>query len=284
MKSQLRWQFTMGKRQYWNSEAKNKRWIKEGRGQGIRSNYKPWLTVRDVASEGRSHRVFGHITHRTHHLLSDLELATFLLLQWRPTTTDIREQFPLDRTLTREISKQLGVQHPNHQGLDQYMSSDFVVDSQAKEQPRFAIQVKPIAAFSDPRTIEKLEIEKLYWREKGVPFYWVTENQIPPIVFENINLLYNHIEGDGDREELLIQLDIFSKHLKASETLRVKDLCMKLDLSYDHEPGEALYQMKRLLAKRYLHFDIAKPFVQLRCSDITIESVDALMEGWRVSS
>jgi len=66
----------MAKNQYRNSEAKNARWIKEGRGQGNGKDYKPWFTVRDVPSEGRSHRLFGHITHRTHHLLSDLELAT----------------------------------------------------------------------------------------------------------------------------------------------------------------------------------------------------------------
>lgn len=164
------------------------------------------------------------------------------------------------------------------------MSSDFVVDSLEKARPRFAIQVKSKEAYSDPRTIEKLEIEKLYWREKGIPFYWVTERQIPSIVFENINLLYNHIEDDDDQDELLIQLEVFSKHMQASDVLRVKDLCMKLDLSYEQEPGEALYQFKRLLAKRYLHFDITKPFVELRCSDITIETVNALKEGWRVSS
>lgn len=274
----------MGKKQYWNSEAKNKRWIKEGRGQGAGSNYKPWLTVRDVASEGRSHRVFGHITQRTHHLLSDLELATFLLLQWRPTTTDIREQFPLDREVTQEISKRLGSDHPSHQGLDQYMSSDFVVDSTEKDKPRFAIQVKPTEAYSNPRTIEKLEIERIYWREKGVPFFWVTEKQIPPTVFENINLLYNHINNDDDQYELLIQLEIFSKYLREYEELRVKELCMKLDQSYDQEPGEALYQIKRLFAKRYIHFDITKPFVELRCSDVNVEAVNALTEGWRVSS
>lgn len=75
----------MGSKKYWNSEAKNLSWRKQGRGQGAGSDYKPWLTVRDVPSEGRSHRVFGHLTQRTHHLLSDLELATFLLLQWRPS-------------------------------------------------------------------------------------------------------------------------------------------------------------------------------------------------------
>jgi hypothetical protein len=68
----------MGKKRYSNSEAKNARWIKEGRGQGVGADYKPWLTVRDVPSEVRSHRIFGHVTHCTHHLLSDLELATVL--------------------------------------------------------------------------------------------------------------------------------------------------------------------------------------------------------------
>lgn len=274
----------MGKKQYWNSEAKNQRWIKEGRGQGTGLNYKPWLTVRDVASEGRSHRIFGHITQRTHHLLSDLELATFLLLQWRSTTSDIREQFPLDRELTRDISERLGVKHPNHQGVDQYMSSDFVVDSLEQGRPRFAIQVKPKEAYSHPRTIEKLEIERLYWSEKGVPLFWVTENQIPSIVFENINLLYNHIDVGTERDELLLQFEIYSNHLRANKKLRVKELCMKIDASYDHELGEALYQLKRLLAQRYFHFDITKPFAELRCSDITIETAHALKEGWHVSS
>lgn len=114
--------------------------------------------------------------------------------------------------------------------------------------------------------------------------FWVTENQIPPIVFENINLLYNHIDDDTDQNNLLVQLDVFSKYIRQSENLRVKELCMKLDASYDHEPGEALYQIKRLLAHRYFHFDITKPFTELRCSDITAETFNALQEGWRVSS
>ena len=64
------------------TEHQQKRWIKEGRGQGNLKDYKPWITIRDVSSKGRSHRVFGHTTKRTHHLLSDLELAIFLLLDW----------------------------------------------------------------------------------------------------------------------------------------------------------------------------------------------------------
>lgn len=274
----------MGRKQYWNSEDKNRRWIKEGRGQGTGSNYKPWLTVRDVASEGRSHRVFGHITQRTHHLLSDLELATFLLLQWRSSIKDIREQFPLDREITREISERKGIEHPHYNGVEQYMSSDFVIDSLEENKSRFVIQVKSTEAFDNPRTIEKLEIERSYWQQKGIPFSWVTENQIPPIVFENINLLYNHIDDDLNQDDLFLHLEVYSEHLLLNKDLKVKELCMKLDIAYDNEPGEALYQIKRLLAQRYFHFDITKPFIDLRCSDITPEALNIVQEVWRVSS
>lgn len=47
----------MAKKSYSNSEIKSQKWVKEGRGSGQGSDYKPWLTVRDVLSEGRSHRI-----------------------------------------------------------------------------------------------------------------------------------------------------------------------------------------------------------------------------------
>lgn len=47
---------------------------KEGCGQGFGANYKSWITIRDVSSDGRSHRIYGHKSQRTYHLLSDLEL------------------------------------------------------------------------------------------------------------------------------------------------------------------------------------------------------------------
>ncbi|WP_222705775.1 hypothetical protein [Salidesulfovibrio onnuriiensis] len=55
------------------TEVTFQQWIKEGRGSGKGRDCKPWLTVRDVASQGRSHRVFGFKSQRTHHLFFDLE-------------------------------------------------------------------------------------------------------------------------------------------------------------------------------------------------------------------
>ena len=56
------------------------------------------VTVRDLSSLGRSHQVYSHKTKRTHHLLSDLELAIFLILEWNLLIQGIREQFPLRTT------------------------------------------------------------------------------------------------------------------------------------------------------------------------------------------
>lgn len=275
----------MARKQYWNSEAKNARWIKQGRGKGAGHDYKPWLTVRDVPSEGRVHRVFGHLTKRTHHLLSDLELATFLMLQWRETTTDIREQFPLERALTEQISNEMGVLHPAQKGILQYMSSDFLVNSEERHLPVFALQVKPSSKLCDPRTVEKLEIERRYWKHKEIPWFIVTEEQIPRIVFENIDWLYNlQSEQDNEEEGVVHQLELYSEWLKKYPNLKLIELCKKLDVAYSLELGESLFQIRNLLAKRYFHFDITIPFKELRCQDLRSESQDAVLEFINVSS
>ena len=54
---------------YGFDEAKIARFRKEGRGDGSGADYTPWLTVRDVPSRGRSHRIAGVVTGRVHQAL-----------------------------------------------------------------------------------------------------------------------------------------------------------------------------------------------------------------------
>lgn len=273
----------MGKKQYWNSEAKNVRWIKEGRGRGTGKEYKPWLTVRDVPSEGRSHRIFGHITHRTHHFFSDLELATFLLLQWRNLTIDIREQFPLDIAVTKRLCEEAGIKHPEHGGVPQFMSSDFLVNTSDPNNHTFAIQVKTSSALKEARTIEKLEIERRYWLEKEIPWYLVTEKEIPVEVFRNIDWLYSLQVQEFSLEEESRFLEFFSIRLEQNTSLTIIDLCKQLDSAYHLELGESLYQIRALLARRYFHFDITIPYSKLRCGNLISESLDTVVEIQHVS-
>ena len=103
----------MARKRYGFNEAKIKRYTRQGRGAGVGKDYKPWVTVADVPSLGRVHRVFCPKTEREHHLLSDNEYYAFLLQWWNDNVIDIREQFPLlDRKKTLEIAALCGIRHP----------------------------------------------------------------------------------------------------------------------------------------------------------------------------
>ena len=151
-----------------HTEAQYRKWIKEGRGTGEYQDYKPWLTVYDAPSDGRVHRVFGYKSKRTHHLLSDLELSMFYLLEWRQDVLQVKEQFPLEREITLELAESAGIKHPNVRGVDQYLSSDFLVETTSRDLPYFALQAKYVSTFEEHRKIEILELEKRFWHEKQI--------------------------------------------------------------------------------------------------------------------
>lgn len=106
---------TADKNKSLNSKTIEKR-FKEGRGSGAGSAYQPYLTVGDISSKGRSHRLPSATIGRVHHLLSDLELHVFYQLDWHPDVVDIREQFPIPLSASRELSDQMGIAHPSYQG------------------------------------------------------------------------------------------------------------------------------------------------------------------------
>lgn len=267
------------------TETQFAKWIKERRGSGEHADYMPWLTVRDLPSLGRVHRVFGHKSKRTHHLLSDLELAAFLLLEWHPEVTQIREQFPLERDTTRRLAVDVGIEHPNMGGVDQYMSSDFLVDSADETEPRFVWQAKYAAALGNARTVEKLEVERRYWEEKEHPWYLVTEREIPPVVFKNIQWLYPAQRDDEEDMELALQqIEFYAYHFEKNPNKTLIVICKELDAAYDLPLGESLYEVRRLLTKRYFTFDIFIPSTKLTAKDLQAGDLGFIREVYLVSN
>lgn len=82
----------MSKRKRTSSVEKR---LKDGRGQGIETDYKPWLVIQDLGSLGRSTRLRGVKIPRQFEFLSDLERNYFYLLEYSYLVVDIREQYPL---------------------------------------------------------------------------------------------------------------------------------------------------------------------------------------------
>ncbi|MDZ7952507.1 TnsA endonuclease N-terminal domain-containing protein [Nostoc sp. DedQUE09] len=248
-----------------NPEVIN-RYIKEGRGQGIASEYKPWLLIQDVPSLGLATRIKGWKTKRVHHLHSNLELNYFYVLEWSSIVCDIREQYPLlplEETLA--IAEQSGIPHPKHPKTQEpiVMTTDFCVTVRQKigvvEQIR---TVKYAQDLQSERTLQKLDIERQYWQSRGIDWKIVTENEISEALVKNVEWLHPYLVVENlsplsASEIRRIETALTLRIVKHNQSLAriAADCDDKLGLS----PGICLTVARHLLANRKWLIDMNKP-------------------------
>ncbi len=256
----------MAKRRYSFDEATLARFLKEGRGQGAGGSYKPWLTIQDVPSQGRTARPTGWKTGRLHHLLSDIETALFYLLDWEDHVLDIREQFPLDREKTRQIASKMGVAHPSDvkTKVDIVMTTDFLVDIQTAQGRRtLAIPVKKSDDLDDARTIEKLEIDRRYWQGEA-DWIIVTERDMNKDRVGNIRWVHEMHTLEGlevpypgfwqDRCRALLGC------METCAEMTIKQFLRWLESTQGFGSGEGLTVIRHLIATKILLIDMDRPF------------------------
>lgn len=261
------------------TQAQIDRRIKEGRGQGQGPDYKPFIYTRDVSSLGRSHRLLGNKTRRLHHLLSDLELAVFLTLDWSSSVTDIREQYPMRVEDTVLIAEEFGLPHGRYQSTPQILTSDFLVDFDDPQRPSLAIQAKYSADLQKPEVIQRLELERRYWEKKGIPWSIVTELEVSKNAFANIQWLYPaQSEDDTSLDDLEHYQQLFLHAFQRQPGRKLTAIAQGLDVSGQLETGEALYWLRLLLARHCFLFDINKPYRELNPEDLTTNHLFSLQE------
>ena len=258
----------MAKRRYGIDEDKIARFVKEGRGQGCGAEYRPWLTVQDVSSLGRSSRIHSSKTGREHHLLSDLETSMFLLLEWSGAVTDIREQFPLDRDMTRQIATEMGVRHPAdiQNKADIVMTTDFLVDVKNGNGNTLIVRtVKPASELDDLRTLEKLEIDRRYWSElKGVDWGLITDHDLPKQRIKNLRWLHEmqSLEHQvtsypGYWEDRCAR---FIACFPQAAGMTIKQFVRYLESSQGFAAGETLTVIRHLAANKVICIDLDAKF------------------------
>ena len=172
----------------WNENI-YRRYIREGRGQGAGANYKSWLTVRNFPSLGVVSRVKGQTTGRTYHLMSTHETNLFYCLDWSDTVLDVREQYPLsDLTEAIGIAERARIRYPydNKSGFPYVLTSDFYIET---TNGPVVISVKPASELDKPRVLEKLEIERRYWKTQNIKWELITEREINQMKSRNIEWL-----------------------------------------------------------------------------------------------
>jgi hypothetical protein len=177
-----------------------RRYVDEKRGVGVGNLYTPWLRVRDVASIGASYRLTGCWTHdREVHLFSSLELQWFLIFDWMEQVVDIREQFPLmPQEHTILLAETHGISHPRDckSKFPVVMTSDFRLTIKRNGVQSEQIRtVKYARDLRKNRVREKLQLEKLFWEQHGIPDWAVvTEYGLSRTAVRNIELLRGYVD------------------------------------------------------------------------------------------
>jgi len=250
---------------------------KEGRGQGRFENYKPWLTVFDVASHGRSHRIPSFKLNRIVHVFSDLEAARVYQLERDPSVIDYHEQYPLNREKTLEIASrpEISFAHPNDKGFNIVMTTDFVVHYEDRV---VAEQIKPSSELVKPRVIEKITIEKTLWNDQNIEFLVKTEKDFPLALKKNLQWLHQpqwyktpeHTLTDFAAEFMALFSRFPSDGIaEIAEYLELTTTLAKLPEGY------GLTLLRELFAKHYLTFDLMTYFTQVKGKDISYNTTKA---------
>ena len=247
-------------RSSWTSRRYHKL-LAEGRGQGTLENYKPWITIHDIASKGVSSRILGYTTGRIHHTLSTLETSFFYLLDASDKVIDIREQYPLlpvDETVS--IADRTGIRHPRDQAsrYPYVMTTDFVITTQ---EGIVARSVKQSEELENPRVLEKLEIERRYWERRHVKWRIVTEETIDHQKARNLEWIYRArfypemLPEGRDAQEI----ETFFANLYHGTCLSVADVARQTEERFELSPGLGITTFQYMLLQHQIKIDLSSP-------------------------
>lgn len=240
----------------------------EGHGKGRGPTYLPWIRVMDFYSDGRTREFHSHKFGREHHLLSDGEWSTYLMLEWARDVVDVREQFPLPRDITLEVAHGLGIAHQYYPGthVPFVMTLDFLVNRVNDGRERLqAFSVKTATELEDAREIELLELGRETCHGMDIEHHLVISERLPKTKIQNLSWIRSaQLDEDatepfpGYFEEHMSRMaqDIAARRFDGS----LVDYCTGYDRRYSTEgPGDGLRVARMLMTTRALQFDLSNP-------------------------
>ena len=240
---------------------------KEGRGQGVGSNYLPWLLVRDISSLGRSRRPWSNKTGRVHQLLSDIEYKLFICLEWANHIVDIREQYPLDRELTRAVADELGIRHPYYPGthVPTVMTIDFLATYvHHGEEVHVAFNAKPADEAEDEKSLNKLEIQRYACELLQIEHHLIFDSSIPEVKAKNIDWVRDALLHEKKIEPYPGYFDEYCSRMESEleggmPAVNLQTYCRQFDSRYGTSHGVGLRVARMLLKNRTLLIDMDTP-------------------------
>lgn len=274
----------MAKYKYGETPEKQKKWRNEGRGLGRGLEYHPWLTIHDFRSKGNSHRVNGIKIPREYHLFSDPERDYLFTLEFLDRVIDIREQYPLfELEETQDIALEIGVDHPIDPDTryPKMITTDFLITIEKDGTfVDIARTVKKYEQIMDQREMEKFEIERRYWKRKGIDWGILTEKEINKTLLP-INLF--KLRASFDISNLAGWKELSPKNQKivmakftesiCGNNIVVRDSTFDFDQKMSLPEGTSICLFKHLAINKVIQVDLDKELNFDSPQDISIRQV-----------
>ncbi|MEQ2529423.1 TnsA endonuclease C-terminal domain-containing protein [Bacillaceae bacterium CLA-AA-H227] len=240
-----------------------KRFLKEGRGSGEGSEYKSWLQVQDINSQGRSTRTYSYKSQRVIHLLSDLQLYYWYLLEFDDMVLDVREQFPLldfhemNIPIDQELEKKL---FSTKTDVPHVFIVSFMVTRIDQSGNSFyeARAIKSSTELTKKATIERLEMQRRYFEKKQIDFGVVTEMNINKQLARNIGWVLTAYDIQDYpnlvRNFLYLKEDLL-RYL-SNHTATFQMVFQRIEKDYQLDEGLGLILFKHLVATKQIKLDL----------------------------
>ena len=179
------------------------------RKQGRYNQVGGFIKTREMDSMGTSTMTRDWITGEVVYLLSQGERDLFYLFRFNPLIEDVYTQVRLEIEETNYIAKLFGVKPSN--GGRSSMTTDFLL--KLKNGKHIAVSYKDNEKELDNRTtLIHLNIEKEYWKRKGVPYLICFRKDINPVLVDNIRLVVPFYRREKVYDELTMIRHLIATH------------------------------------------------------------------------
>lgn len=219
------------------------------------------LKVTTFSSKGRATRIYGYKTKRIHHLQSDNQLRVFLLLEWNGRVKDIKENIELkdleatidnlqDLRIDKFCDTETGKRHELHTNF-------FITIKTKRGEENIALSVKSLSELERKIVIEKMEIERRYWKAKNIRFYVISEKEVDKQLVDNIKWVREAIVDKtlADKREISEKLYYF---LQENREERLNEALREFDEQQELKEGTALFMFRYLIGVKEIEIDMKK--------------------------
>lgn len=255
----------MSKRNLDWTKEKYLRFVKEGRGKGELSDYKPWLNIQTTPSLGKVSRLYSWKTGRIHEMLSDIQTRYFYFLEWESRVIDIREHWPLldiNEVLINTPDMKIDKYSIITNDVPYVLTTTFLISIKDEKGERFiARNIKASSELEKKNTIERLEIIRRYFEKRNIEFGIITEKEIPITKCKNIEWIRTCYDGEMDgisigEKDYLCRTLINS--IINNTDLPLRKIINEFDMVQNMDTGIGLFIFKHLLATKIIQVDMDK--------------------------